>query len=54
MGLFSKPKKRRSPQAILNALNRKLEKKAARAAKVKNKATVRAQIAAARKKLRGY
>jgi len=54
MGFFSTPKKRRSPRAVLNALERKLAKRQAKLAKKKAKEDLKRKIADARKKLRGY
>jgi len=55
MGIFSSaPKKRSSDRAVLNKLNRRLEKRKKAEAKKKEKARVRTQIVVVRKKLRGY
>jgi len=55
MGIFGSPtRKRKSPRAILNALNRRIEKKKKKEAKKKDVIRVKNAIEAARKKLRGY
>jgi len=54
MSLFSTPKRRRTPAAVLRSLEAKINKKARAQAKRKNKASIRTKIDAARKKLRGY
>ncbi len=55
MSIFgSAPRKRKSPRAILNALNRRLEKKKKKEAKKKEVVRVKNAIESARKKLRGY
>jgi len=55
MGFFGGPTKKRStPRAVLNKLNRRIAKRQRADAKRKDKAKTQAAIAAARKKLRGY
>jgi len=55
MGIFGGPPKRRStPRAVLNKLNRRIAKRQKAEAKRRDKSKVRSQIEAARKKLRGY
>jgi len=55
MGIFGSPtRKRKSPRAVLNALNRRIEKKKRKDDKKSDAIKVRKAIAAARKKLRGY